>query len=444
MAVGLVSAPVIKAGGIGAIAENLWSVLGLALVAAVAERGRIRLSPRHEESISLLPTLYAAVLAGPAAGMIVGASSFLLELHRSRARWTVYTCIRMLSGAAAGASAVALTSVSPPGVAGTLIAVGGAAAVIELIDLLLVTITGHVRQVGSGGPFAIARERLPLALAAIPFAVFVISLLVLAHTQLSGWTLPMFFVPALAAHRLYVMYQDKATLAVSLGSANTRLEGASFALASSLVAALDARDRYTAGHSAAVALTAKNVAAELGFSQPMQTMVYQSGLVHDIGKIGLPSTLLEKCGRLEAAEHAVLQSHPVIGAEILSKGDVPDEMLEAVLHHHERFDGSGYPAGLLGNDIPIFARILAVADAFDAMVSDRPYRPAMPVAVAVEELVRGSGSQFDPMIVDAFLACQLRGNVGARAFGGSGEEGDQNVIGTERLAIYSLSSLSTA
>jgi putative nucleotidyltransferase with HDIG domain len=325
-----------------------------------------------------------------------------------------------------------------------LIAVGGAAAVIELVDLLLVTITGHVRQVCSGGPFAIARERLPLALAAIPFAVFAIALLVLAHTQLSGWTLPMFFVPALVAHKLYAMYQAKATLAVALGSANARLEGASFALASSLVAALDARDRYTAGHSAAVALTAKSVAAELGFSQHMQTMAHQCGLVHDIGKIGLPSALLEKCGRLEASEHAVLQSHPAIGAEILSKGDVPDEMIEAVLHHHERFDGSGYPAGLIGNDIPIVARILAVADAFDAMVSDRPYRPAMPATVAIEELVRGSGSQFDPVIVDAFLALRSRSNLSARALESSSEEGVQSAIESESVAVYSLSSLSTA
>lgn len=380
-----------------------WSVVGLAFVAFVAERGRVRLGDRHEESISLLPTLFAAMLGGPAAGMIVGAVSFLGDLKRPYSKWAVYTCTRSLSGAGAGFVAFSLSTPRGQSMFGVLLATAAAALTIELLDLLFVATTGLVR-----GAFSdlteVARVRGPLVLAAIPLSVPVVAMLVVAHRHISPWTLPLFFGPALAAQRLFVMYQVKSALAECLSTANTKLAGASLSFATSLVAALEARDCYTAGHSATVAIWAERITEELGLGADQCALAYRCGLVHDIGKIGLPLGLLEKQGPLDSDDRLHLQRHPVIGSEILACGGLFDEMSDIVRSHHERIDGAGYPDGLTGDQIPLLSRVIAVADAYDAMVSDRPYRLALPHSSAMERLVAGAGRQFDTVVVSAFVS----------------------------------------
>jgi putative nucleotidyltransferase with HDIG domain len=381
--------------------EDEWSVMGLAVAACIAERGRVRLTDRHEESISLLPTLFAAVLAGPLAGFVVGAASFALDCRPPFARWGVYTSTRAVSGAGAGFAAHWLTASRSSSFQTVLLETLVAAVTIEALDGAFLILTGAVRSAYTH-LWDVARARLPLMLSSLPLAVPVVAMLVVAQRSVSPWTLPLFFAPALTAHRLFVMYQSKSILASSLSDANRKLEEASLALAASLVAALDARDRYTAGHSAAVAVHARAIAEELGFSPSEAELVHRSGLVHDIGKIGLPEWLLEKSGPLTPSERSLIERHPVTGAEILEKGGAQEDLIEAIRHHHERFDGAGYPCGLRGAEIPLIARVLAVADSYDAMVSDRPYRQALSPEEALRRLLKGRGSQFDPHVVDAF------------------------------------------
>jgi putative nucleotidyltransferase with HDIG domain len=170
------------------------------------------------------------------------------------------------------------------------------------------------------------------------------------------------------------------------------------------VATLDARDRYTAGHSAAVAIYARDIARRLGLPDEDQQLVHLAGLVHDIGKVGLPPGLLEKPGPLTSDERAQMEQHPIIGERILGRVEGYDEIAKVVRHHHERVDGRGYPNGLSGDSIPLMSRIISVADAYNAMTSRRPYRDAMPVAVARMRLAQAVEAQFDTAVVAAFEA----------------------------------------
>ncbi len=200
------------------------------------------------------------------------------------------------------------------------------------------------------------------------------------------------------------MYQKQRRLAEDLVAAKVRLERANLSFATALVATLDARDQYTAGHSAAVAIYARDIAARMGLSEEEQQLAHLCGLVHDIGKIGLPPGLLEKPGALTLAERRQMEKHSEIGERILAKVEDYAQIAKIVRHHHERWDGHGYPDGLAGEDIPLISRIIAVADAYNAMTSDRPYRDAMPSRVARMRLAQGVESQFDTAVVAAFEA----------------------------------------
>ena len=170
------------------------------------------------------------------------------------------------------------------------------------------------------------------------------------------------------------------------------------------MATLDARDRYTAGHSAAVAIYARDIAARMALSETDVQLAHLCGLVHDIGKIGLAPGLLEKPGALTLEERRQMEEHSVIGERILDKVDDYAEIAKIVRHHHERVDGQGYPDGLFGDEIPLLSRIIAVADAYNAMTSDRPYRDAMPSQVARMRLAQAVESQFDTSVTAAFEA----------------------------------------
>lgn len=174
-----------------------------------------------------------------------------------------------------------------------------------------------------------------------------------------------------------------------------------------LAAAIDAKDSYTCGHSRRVAMISHSIALAIGMSASEAERVRIAGLVHDVGKIGVPEAVLCKGGRLTDEEFAEIKKHPVIGHRILK--DLPsfEDVLPGVLHHHERMDGRGYPAGLSGDAIPMVARIIGVADTFDAMSSSRSYRAAMPREKVLSELQRSAGAQLDPDMVKAFLTLDL-------------------------------------
>ena len=172
---------------------------------------------------------------------------------------------------------------------------------------------------------------------------------------------------------------------------------------SSLALVIDAKDHYTNGHSFRVAAYAKALAASLGYSKQECEKIYFAGLVHDVGKIGVSELIIRKPSALTAEEYAQIKDHTTIGGDIL-KGIKKFKVFEEVArYHHERYDGLGYPNGLKGQEIPVFARIVAVCDSFDAMMSDRSYRKALSLDKALSELENGKGKQFDAVIVDTFI-----------------------------------------
>lgn len=181
------------------------------------------------------------------------------------------------------------------------------------------------------------------------------------------------------------------------------LEELFISLVSAMVDTLDAKSPWTKGHSERVAMYAEMIAKEMGFDEDAIKDIHLAGLLHDIGKIGTYDYLLDKPAKLTDEEFAIVKNHPAKGADILKGIKQLKTITPLVRHHHERIDGRGYPDGLKGDAIPLGARILHVADSFDSMTADRPYRPSPGIKYAVSELEKYSGAQFDPQAVKAFL-----------------------------------------
>jgi HD superfamily phosphohydrolase YqeK len=176
------------------------------------------------------------------------------------------------------------------------------------------------------------------------------------------------------------------------------------ATVASLIRAVETKDYYTRGHSERVSKASVMLAEQLGMREDRLEMLHYAGMLHDVGKLGVPTKLLQKTGPLDDAEFATIKLHPTRGFEMVNGISFLDEAMLGIKFHHERVDGLGYPDGLSGNEIPEFARIIAVADAFDSMTSTRSYRSARSVAAAVLELKRWAGTQFDTVMVDALIA----------------------------------------
>ena len=171
-----------------------------------------------------------------------------------------------------------------------------------------------------------------------------------------------------------------------------------------LSGAIDAKDSYTSGHSRRVAEYSKEIAKRLGQSEERQQEVFYIGLLHDVGKIGVPDEVINKKGRLTDEEYEQIKRHPIAGYDILKNiTELPGIELGA-RYHHERYDGKGYPEGIKGEEIPLIARVVAVADAYDAMTSNRSYREVMPQEKVRAEIEKNKGTQFDPQVADVMLS----------------------------------------
>jgi putative two-component system response regulator len=206
-----------------------------------------------------------------------------------------------------------------------------------------------------------------------------------------------------------------------LNDANEGLRRLFISSIKALAHALEAKDEYTQGHSERVAEEAVTVARFLSLTQTEIENIWIAGFLHDIGKIGIRESVLNKRGKLDAAEWETIQQHPVLAERILGPIEELRDVIQTVRHHHERFDGTGYPDGLKGAAIPLGARILAVADSYDAMTSRRPYRDALSEQETLDILEAGAGTQFDPVIVRAFSSSRVRGRAaGSNAGAGGG------------------------
>jgi putative nucleotidyltransferase with HDIG domain len=379
----------------------VWQLAILAAVAVVAERQPVRIAPNMEITFALLPMLFAAVVYGPLDAMAIGAVGLLVDFRPPHIRWLIWTCTRVLAGGLAGLSVVILMPVNPT-VGELLIAVLAAAATEAAVDCGLGGVTAALRHNSPYRAFFVSVK--PLLISSLAVNVPALVVLAYAYGQASEWTVLLFFAPGFAAHSLYRLYRQQREAAEGLAAANIRLQRANLSFATALVATLDARDRYTAGHSAAVAVYARDIAQRMGLSDEEQRLAHLCGLVHDIGKIGLPPGLLEKPGALTLDERRQMETHSEIGERILANVDDYAEIAKIVRHHHERMDGEGYPDRIRRDEIPPISRIIAVADAYNAMTSDRPYRDAMPSRVARLRLAQAVESQFDTNVVAAFEA----------------------------------------
>jgi HD-GYP domain-containing protein (c-di-GMP phosphodiesterase class II) len=206
-----------------------------------------------------------------------------------------------------------------------------------------------------------------------------------------------------AYRRLNAAYEQTLRYAEDVRDLYVRLQRSIGQSLLGLANAIEAKDPYTRGHSERVGAWSRRIAERLGMSPAEVETIGQAGLLHDIGKIGVPEPILRKRGALDEAEWSIMRRHPVTGAQIVAPFEHLAGAAVVIRHHHERRDGSGYPDGLVEGAIPIGARIVAVADVFDALTSERPYRAALPRRAALEHLVSEAGTRLDPEVVAAAL-----------------------------------------
>ncbi len=413
---------------------SVWAFAALALVTAAAERQSVRVARNVETSVAFLPFVFSAVAYGPLGALTVGLMANALDFRRPYLRWAIYMPARGLTGALTGLAAAEMMPTHATFVGVTVATIVASVANVVFdgafnVSTLLVRRSAPVSVfVKSVGPFA---------LLSLPLYIPLVALMVYGSERYSFWTAAMFLGPTVAFQRVVHLYQKQREVSEELVTANARLEAANLSFAAALVTTLDARDRYTAGHSASVATYARDIAARLGLCEEDQRLAHICGLVHDVGKVGLPPGLLEKPGPLSLEERRQMEHHPVIGERILKNVADYEQIAQVVRHHHERVDGHGYPDGLQHDAIPLISRIISVADAYDAMTSDRPYRDAMPPQVARLRMAQAVGSQFDTTVVAAFEAILAQASEQYRV--GVGPEFVFETLAEREIATYPAS-----
>jgi putative nucleotidyltransferase with HDIG domain len=381
--------------GLGAVVPTLV----MAVAAFVCEKQSVRLGPNLEASVGFLPGLFAAVALGPVSAMLVVGVGLLANIGRPWIRWAIWTGSRCLVFGAAGFIAHEFT---PPNSFIGLFSIVGVASVATIIgEAITGSITVYIRK-SAHSATSHCLELLRVSAPGMIVYVPVIAGLDYVYESLSAWAVVLFVGPAIAAQRFFILYRNQRETAAELGRVVGKLERVNLSFATALVTALDARDHYTAGHSAAVAVYSRDIARYIGLSEKEIRQAHLCGLLHDIGKIGVPTGVLEKSGPLASDERLAIETHAEVGASILERIESYEEVALAVRHHHERFDGFGYPDGLLGEDTSILARIVAVADAYSAMTSERPYRVALTKDEAWRRIEEDTGKQFDLRVVEAF------------------------------------------
>jgi putative nucleotidyltransferase with HDIG domain len=371
------------------------TLLVLAVLFMICDSAPTTLTSRQSAwSPSSAATLAAVVLLGPGGAALVGATS-LISLRRAGLRERAFNgAMYALSAYAAGEAYLAM---------GGHIGVPGAGSFPALILPFAVAAAVHVAvnhgllwtmllllPPSAGSP---QRGRLDLHLSLLLVSDLGYATLGLLIAGLWGLVGP--FATVLVLIPLFVARWAMGQFAAQ--------EGAYSATMAALCQAVETKDFYTRGHSERVSRGATILARQIGMGAERVEAIRYAGMLHDVGKLGVPTKVLQKTGPLTEEELAAIQLHPMRGLEIVRQIGFLTEALDGIMHHHERMDGKGYPMGLAGDEIPEFARVIAVADAFDSMTSTRSYRGARSVEEAVAELRKCSGMQFDPALVDAFI-----------------------------------------
>jgi hypothetical protein len=351
-------------------------------------------------SPSSAATLAGVVLLGPVGAALIGAVSLLslrrqLPLAGRLFNGGMYALAGYLAGQAFAYFDPRYSFHAPHGWAfpGILAPFAAAAAVHVLVNLLLMWGVLRVNQ-GRGQASRqqlVMESSLPLLLVSdLGFAALGLVIAALFAVMWGAVAALLVLVPLFVARWAMGQFAEQ--------------QRAYAATMAALCQAVETKDFYTRGHSERVSRGSGMIARQVGMRPDRAEALVFAGMLHDVGKLGVPTKVLQKAGPLTEEEYAAIQLHPMRGLEIVREIGFLNEALAGIMHHHERIDGRGYPMGFAGDEIPEFARIIGVADAFDSITSTRSYRKARTVAEGVEELRKGAGSQFDPAIVAAFIA----------------------------------------
>jgi hypothetical protein len=367
------------------------AVLGLLVV--VFESTATLLRPRELAwSPNSSATLAAAVLVGPVGAALVGACTvFGMRRGPSPAQRAFNTGMMALSAYLAGQAFVAMGGQVGVPDATSFPSIIGPFAVAAVVHALtnhallagILWLTGSRDPTGRRPPVGLSVKLVASDLGYGAFGLLIAAL----------WGVAGLFAPVLVLIPLFVARWAVAQI--------VEQQRAYEATVGALCQAVETKDFYTRGHSDRVSRGSVMIAREIGMRGDRVEAIRYAGMLHDVGKLGVPTRVLQKTGKLTDQEYAAIQLHPMRGLDIVREIGFLDEALAGIMHHHERIDGRGYPRGLAGDEIPEFARVLSVADAFDSMTSTRSYRGARPVHEAIKELRKWAGTQFDPAFVAA-------------------------------------------
>ncbi|MDD3631335.1 MAG: HD-GYP domain-containing protein [Atribacterota bacterium] len=375
------------------ILSEIWlPILFFTVIAMLAEYLSVFLPAGGQITVAFPISFVIILVYGPAVAILVEILSVIWEILKKRDNWykTLFNAAQYsLSSGLAG-----VVYISSGGVVGTqniinyLLPAALCALTYCLVNSILVaTVISLDSGMSVSKVYRInIKEVIPSYLAEAPMGF--IMAIIYVHIGILGILL--FFFPLLLARQSFELY--------------TRMRKIYLDTIRTLAATIDAKDPYTLGHSERVSHLAVQLARKLDFAETEIEYLEYAAILHDIGKIGIEDRILGKKDRLTDEEYDKIKEHPVIGASIIGSIEFLQKCSQTVLHHHERYEGGGYPHGLKGEEIPRTARLLAVVDAYDAMNSDRPYRKKLSENDILEEIERESGKQFDPAIARTFIS----------------------------------------
>ena len=393
------------------------SFLVLLGLAVFAEAYTIRVAPGMEVSAGFLVFLLSTAVVGPLGGFTIAVASQALSIRERQ--WGRTICFAATIGFLTGSTSllywVSLASAGGFARSSAVVvaAIGlGVGVVHQLLNFALVAPLMWLRRgIGLRPAWGFMfRPYLPFAFFFLAISIGLVSIYQIYVAQnenaagLYGTLLVVLcLLPVVGLIYAFQAYAHQRQLAKTNARLALRNERLALQAVASQITALDLKDDYTARHSAAVAQWAMDIAEALELSEHDKNLTHLASLLHDIGKIGIPDEVLKSPTRLDRVNWSLIEGHCYNGYKILKNIDQFQELATVVLHHHERFDGTGYPNGLSGGNIPLISRIICVADSYSAMVSDRPYGPALPPEIGMAELELKKGTQFDPVVVDCFL-----------------------------------------
>jgi putative nucleotidyltransferase with HDIG domain len=383
--------------------NNAITAMVLLAIAIIADELAVEFSKGIFVSVWNLPVLLAIVFLDPFSASIIALVTAFFSSRHLRPSSILFNSINYILATAAASLLFALF-IPTLNIEVTTLS-------IELLAIVVfASITLILTNFSLGSIFIWLRDGTPFKVSwgsnfinAMPSeTIFIgISLMVVAvyaKTGIAGAIL--FFIPIFASQHVYgLLVQQKELLAEQTKLSQDLME-MNIGLAGALIMLLDSKDHYTASHSAGVAMYCRDMAKIMGLSEDEQQIAHMAGLLHDLGKVGTPDAVLKKEGELTAHEWEQIKQHPTTAAEVLSQLTTHKEIADIIRHHQEHFDGSGYPYGISGDDIPELSRMLSVADTYHALTSDRPYRKAKSPFEALIILRQVAGTQLDPKYVE--------------------------------------------